>query len=74
MADLLELLLSILLELLSAWWDWRDWRFFVPFLGAFAVASGVECLIANETTQLCLSALLVVAGLATGIVWQTRRR
>ncbi len=67
MADLLELLLNVLLEVAGAYWSWRAW---VTAVATLAVVAGLCWLIPSSTAASVLAVPVVVGGLVFGFVWE----
>ncbi len=74
MSDLLEFVLECVLDILCSVLDFETaWRFFLPVLSALAGVALIHRCVTNSGAQLVLSAPVVLAGVATGILWQARR-
>jgi hypothetical protein len=78
MADLLELLLSLVLSLLDVFLDLGPsdgygsvgWRFFLPFMISVWIIVFLECRAADSGASSMLSTPIFLAGAATGIIWE----
>jgi hypothetical protein len=69
MWDLFEILASGLFELMEFFFGWR---FYVAVFVALAVIALIYSTIDNRTACLALSIPIGLAGLVTGIAWQSR--
>lgn len=74
MMDLLETLLTFVLEFVFEIWEWECyWRLFLPVLAALGLVLLIRATVSNSTVQALLGAPAALLGIASGIVWQTRK-
>jgi hypothetical protein len=75
MSDLLEFLLNCALEVLCDWGDLETyWRFGLPTIVALLVVSLIEWRVSDSAAQTALSIPVLLAGVATGTIWQIRKK
>ena len=73
MSDLLGFVFESALEIVFEVLGFEQaWRFYLPVLSALGLLVLINWLISNSGLQLCLSAPVVLAGFATGIIWHAR--
>jgi hypothetical protein len=76
MADLIELLLNLVLSLLEVFLDLGSgdgcagWRFYFPFMTSVWIIVLIECLGSDSGGETVLCVPIILAGLATGIIWE----
>ncbi|HWW02820.1 MAG TPA: hypothetical protein VNZ64_24185 [Candidatus Acidoferrum sp.] len=73
MLELLDFVMDIVLDILCSVFDLGvDWRFYLPLLGSFAVVALIDWCVSNSGARIGLSAPVMLAGIATGVIWQAR--